>query len=381
MRRYKEKGTYVKDINAGVRVDGVFLVASASRSVTQAGAPYWSLTIADATGTLQGKIWAPVSREIEQIPSGAFAAISGQGSQFRARLEVEIRQFRMLQAEEISRLEIGSFMPASSRPGEEMLAELLALCDKELAYQPWRELIHSVFSEPEIRQRFLTFPAAKMMHHAYAGGLLEHTLNVARLCLLFADRYPVLDRQILLVGAILHDIGKIRELSGGFANDYTGEGELLGHIMLGIELLLPLLSESRIEPPLQEHLKHLIISHHGELEYGSPRLPQTAEAFALHYADNLDAKLAFCSAQFGAESQRPAWSQAVRPFNRKLLLPCTTPESSSRDAGDGEMAIEGACPAEEQSELRTEPEKAQTARNVQAGDQGDLVSFQGRQGQ
>lgn len=228
-----------------------------------------------------------------------------------------------------------ALMPASPFPLDDMLDELLGLCKEEFRHAPWRKLALSVFNNQALRAAFRVCPAAKGVHHAYVGGLLEHTLGVFRLCRRIADQYPQLDRQTLLAGALFHDFGKIREFSGGLANDYTDEGRLLGHLMLGVEMLAPHLDKSGLEENLQRHLKHLILSHHGELQFGAVRQPHTAEALALHYADNLDAKMAQCRSlfeQLGEEGQD--WTSWQATLGRPLYRAARTPESpQSSQAG------------------------------------------------
>ena len=223
------------------------------------------------------------------------------------------------------------FMASSSRPPQEMLDELEALCRKEFTYKPWRKFILSVLEDEAIRVPLLTAPAAKSVHHAWVGGLLEHTLSVATLCLRFCDHYPDLDRQTLLAGAICHDLGKIWEFSGGLANDYTDAGRLVGHINLCLGKLDRHLAKSGLDEELILHFQHLILSHHGLYEYGSPRLPQTAEAFALHYADNIDAKITQSRSLFGElEDGESGWSPYQKSLERQLFQAPKTPEAESR---------------------------------------------------
>jgi 3'-5' exoribonuclease len=194
-------------------------------------------------------------------------------------------------------------------------------------------MVFSVLQNRELRAAFRIWPAAKSIHHAYAGGLLEHTLGVFGLCRRIADHYPELDRQTLLAGAIFHDIGKIREYSGGIANDYTTEGRLLGHLELGLELLAPYLADSGLEEHLQRHLKHLVLSHHGEPEFGTARLPQTPEALALHHADNLDAKMAQCRGLFARLADGgQEWTPWQQTLGRQMHRPGRTPDEGESPA-------------------------------------------------
>jgi 3'-5' exoribonuclease len=217
-----------------------------------------------------------------------------------------------------------------------MLAELLALARKTLAHKPWRKLITSLLTDEEIAAALRAAPAAKGMHHAYAGGLLEHTLSVCRLCLRIAEHYPQLDRQALFAGAVCHDLGKLWELTPGLAIDYTTPGRLIGHISLMLEHLAPFIKKSGLEPELAEHLQHLILSHHGALEFGSPKLPATAEAMALHYADNMDAKLQQIeTALAGLEEGVGGWSAYYPPLERFLFRAMRTPGELLRPPANG----------------------------------------------
>jgi 3'-5' exoribonuclease len=182
-------------------------------------------------------------------------------------------------------------MPASKRNPDEMLRELTELARETLTHAPWRNLILALLTDEDIAPALRVAPAAKALHHAYAGGLLEHTLSVARLCLRIADHYPGLDRQALFAGAVCHDLGKLRELSSGPAVDYTTPGRLIGHIGLFADMLGGFARKAGLEEELALHLEHMILSHHGSHEFGSPRLPATAEALVLHYADITDAGL------------------------------------------------------------------------------------------
>lgn len=320
-----EKGVCVKDIVPNIHVAGLFVVGSADLGQSRNG-PFWKLLLFDSTGNVEAKIWHPLSAEFPEIVSGCIAFVSGRSSLYRDQLQLAIDQFSPLSEGHMAEIDRRDFMPASPNDPDEMLNDLKTLCLEEFKYPPWRKLILSVLNNPEYRKALVTMPAAKSVHHAYAGGLLEHTLGVCRLCRTIADQYPQLDRQTLLAGAFFHDFGKIREFSTGFVNDYTDQGKLLGHIFLGIQMLDPLMAEAKLDSHLAEHLRHLVISHHGELEYGAARLPQTPEAFALHYADNLDAKLAQCRNAFtAANTEYGTWGPWQRTLERAFFRAKPTP--------------------------------------------------------
>lgn len=321
-----EKGIYVKEIKQGETARGVFAVAEASCAMTRKNEPFWKLLLADRTGRIGAVIWPPASRLYQEIPTGGLVEAEGVAELYNDRMQLNIRWLELLDPEGKSYGILAEFMPAGREDPAALFKELRQLCRKELRHKPLLDLVEAIFGDASLRERILLAPAAKSVHQAYAGGLLEHTLNVARICLCLADLYPELDRQILLAGAILHDLGKIREYDAGIIIEYTQSGQLLGHTYLGLELLEPFLAASQLEEGLKEHLRHLVLCHHGEHEYGAAKLPQTAEAFALHHADNLDAKIDCCLANFPDKSKRPAWSARIPWLERAILLPVRTPE-------------------------------------------------------
>lgn len=322
----------VKDIAPGSDVRSLFLIASASQLQARNG-PFWRLELKDASASIEARIWSPLSQQYADIPSGSIAEVEGRAESFREHVQINVSALRLLSPEETATVDISRLVPASERPAQEMYDELLALCRKELTHKPWRKFILGVLGDETVRSGLMTAPAAKALHHAWVGGLLEHTLSVATLCMRLCDHYPTLDRQTLLAGAVCHDLGKLWELSGGLDNGYTDEGQLIGHIILGLEKLERPLSRSGLEPELAMHFKHLVLSHHGLYEYASPRLPQTAEAFALHYADNIDAKLTQSRSLFSdLEEEEAGWSPYQRSLERSIYRAPRTPEAQGKPA-------------------------------------------------
>ena len=328
-----KKTQFVKDIGFSDDVDSFFLLGSASIQQARNG-PFWRLELKDASGSLEAKIWSPQSQEYAGLAAGQIVEVQGRSSIFRDQAQVTIDRLRPLSAEETAACDLALFLPASPRRAQEMMEELEQLCHQELTYTPWKKFLLAVLRHEEIRPRLLTAPAAKSVHHAYVGGLLEHTLSVAVLALRLADHYPELDRQILLAAAVCHDLGKIWEFSGGLANDYSDDGRLLGHTLLGLERLEPFLQKSALPPELIRHFKHLVLSHHGEHQYGAPKLPQTAEAFALHHADNIDAKVAQCRHILNAFAEDDSgWSPYQPTLGRSMHQPARTPKNAAPESG------------------------------------------------
>ena len=319
----------IADITPGSEICSLLLVGAASLLQARNG-PFWRLELKDASGNIEARIWSPLSQQYTDIPSGSIVEVSGRTESFREHLQLNVTALRLLSPEEASAVDVSMLLPSSKRPAQEMYDELLGLCKKVLTHKPWRKFVLGVLQDETIRTRLMTAPAAKALHHSWVGGLLEHTLSVASLCMLMCDHYPMLDRQTLLAGAVCHDLGKLWELSGGLDTSYTDEGQLIGHIVLGLEKLERPLAKSGLEPELVMHFKHLILSHHGLLEYGSPKMPQTAEAFALHHADDMDAKLAQVSTLFPAsDGGEPAWSPYQRSLDRPIYQAPRTPNMQS----------------------------------------------------
>lgn len=313
------------DLTPGAEIFDVFLLSSAQQGQAKNG-PFWRLEFKDASGSVQGKIWSPQSQAYTELTPGCLVEVGGRVTSYREKNELHVERLRILTQEEAAALDLALFVPASRFKPEEMLKELTDLCKKTFTHKPWRKFILSVLGDEEIARKLLVAPAAKSMHHAYAGGLLEHTLSVSRLCLTIADHYPALDRQALLAGAVCHDLGKIWELTYGMTTEYSNTGLLIGHISMILERLQPFLKKSGLEPDLAEHFQHLILSHHGFLEFGSPKLPSTAEAMILHYADNIDAKLQqFSTALAHIPEGETGWSPYLPSLERSVFKPLPTP--------------------------------------------------------
>lgn len=320
-----EKGNLVRDLLPDMDITGIFIIVNPALLPSRNGV-YWRFSLVDATGSVEGKIWPPKSLEYQEMPGGRPALAKGRSLQYREQLQIRVDQLRYLTEAEAREINPGYFLPVSGRDIDGMMRELRDLAQEEFQHPAWRRLFLSVFGDAEIERGFMTSPAARNIHHAWVGGLLEHTLGVARLCMSLADSYPELDRQTLLGGAIFHDLGKIQEFSSEFAIEYTDEGQLAGHGYLGLEILLPHLRKSRLEPHLASHLKHLILSHHGLPEYGATKIPQTREAFILHFADNIDARMTQCKGIFENEKIRPGeWSSWQKALERKVYNAMPTP--------------------------------------------------------
>ena len=280
---------YIKEYKDGDRIFDIHYFKFKSSAVTKNGKSYDNVILQDKTGTLDAKIWDPNNAGIADFDAMDYIEVYGEITNFNGALQVNVKRVRRCEEGEYDEQE---YMPVSSKNLDEMYTELLALINSiENTYL--KTLLQKFFVEDKaFAQRFRKASAAKTVHHGFIGGLLEHTLGVTKLCDFYCKQYAVLNRDLLLTAAICHDMGKTREISAFPANDYTDEGQFLGHIVIGSEMLGTKIREIPNFPPmLAMELQHCILAHHGEYEFGSPKKPAIIEAVALCYADNTDAKL------------------------------------------------------------------------------------------
>ena len=327
------KTVYVQDLAVGQAVADIFVIAEAKQGTSRNG-PYWSLSLSDRSGRIDAKVWSPLAQSLPSLAAGQVARVSAQVESYRDTPQLVVRDLSLVDGD-LDHAAMAALLPISSVPPEELLRQLEELLRDNLRHKPWRKLCSLVLGDDGNRARILAAPGAKTIHHAYQGGLLEHTLAVCRICRSMAEQYPALDAEALLVAAAFHDLGKAWELSSGLARDFTDEGRLLGHIHLGLEVVEPFVRKARLEPELALHLKHMILSHHGELAYGSPKRPKTAEALVLHFADQMDSKLGTVCSAFDAEAEEGTWSPFVRSLERPLYRPRPTPKPQAANAEKG----------------------------------------------
>lgn len=279
---------YISTLREGERINEIFLCKSKQTAMTKSGKPYDNVILQDKTGTLDAKIWDVGSVGIEEFDAMDYIAITGDITSFQGNLQCSIKRARKVNEGEY---DPADYLPVSDKDVEVMYKELMGFIGS-VKNQYLSQLLHSFFDNKEFERRFKFHSAAKSVHHGFVGGLLEHTLGVTKNCDYFAKMYPVLNRDLLLTAAIFHDIGKLKELSTFPENDYTDAGQLLGHIMIGAELVGDAIKGIDGFPVvLANELKHCILAHHGELEFGSPKKPALVESLALSFADNIDAKM------------------------------------------------------------------------------------------
>lgn len=306
---------YIKDYKDGDRVFDVYFCKFKSSAVTKNGKSYDNVILQDKTGTIDAKIWDPNNAGIAEFDAMDYIEVYGDVTSFNGALQVNVKRVRKCQEGEYDESE---YMPVSKFNVEEMYTELLSTISS-IKNQYLHTLLESFFVKDEaFVKAFKKSSAAKTVHHGFIGGLLQHTLSVAKLCDYYATAYPILNRDLLLSAAIFHDIGKTKELSAFPENDYTDMGQFLGHIVMGSEMISDKVREIPGFPKMLEmELKHCILAHHGEYEYGSPKKPALIEAVALNHADDTDAKLQTFTEILEA-TKEPGWLGFNRLFDSNL---------------------------------------------------------------
>jgi 3'-5' exoribonuclease len=320
---------FVQELKENEAVISPFVVKAKSLGSTRSGAPFLSVRLGDRTGEVEGRVWERVA-ELD----GAFAVndvvrVRARVERYRDQVQLNITEIERLPREQV---DPGAFLPRTAADPEALWQELKDLAAKVQDPHLMRLLQHFL-TDRAFSREMREAPAAKSMHHAHLGGLLEHTVSVTRLLGRLCDHYPALDRDLLIAAGILHDVGKMDELSADVSIDYTDAGRLLGHVVLGAQRVAQKISQIKGFPSeLALLLQHLIISHHGEYEFGAPRRPKTPEAFALHYADDLDAKMNHLFRLLEAERTSPSrWTTFQRVHDRFIY---------KGDGGEDHAALE-----------------------------------------
>lgn len=303
---------YINTIRPGEQIRETYMAKDVKQAVTKADKTYLNVTLQDKTGTVNAKVWDPESPGIDDFSALDYINVVADTQEYKGQLQLIIRQAHKVNEKDV---DPGDYLPCSQYDIDKMYDGLMQLIDSvKTSYM--HELLMSFFDDADFKRRFCYSSAAKSVHHNFVGGLLEHTLSVARVCNFFAKHYSFLDRDLLLTAAICHDIGKIDELSPFPANDYTDDGNLLGHIVIGAEMVRDHIGEIPSFPDVKaKELIHCILAHHGELEFGSPKKPAICEAMALSFADNVDAKMqTMKQAIFDAPGSPSVW----KGFNKFL---------------------------------------------------------------
>ncbi|HUY12800.1 MAG TPA: HD domain-containing protein [Terriglobia bacterium] len=322
------KSQYVEDLEPGARIDTSFLVQSKERKIARNGSAYLDLTLRDSTGSVRAKLW-DCDRSGLDFEQDDVVSVAGSLEMYQGAPQLTIRRITRLA---IDRQDLIDYLPRSRHDPEQMFEQLLCRI-QELPETPLRQLLLAIFTDPEITARYKLAPAAVVMHHAFLGGLLEHVMSLLDLADRVCDHYTWLDRSLIFAGLLLHDLGKVEEINFERGFRYTTRGQLLGHITIGIEMIQEKLRNLPDFPtPLRDKLLHLVLSHHGKTDFGSPKEPVFPEALVVHYLDDLDSKLQSMWEQYQVDKNRLGeWTSRNRALGRELLK-MTPPEALSATA-------------------------------------------------
>lgn len=306
---------YINELREGEMINAIYFCKTKQALQTKAGKNYYSMLLQDKTGTIDAKVW-DLNNGIAHFEPMDYIAITAQVVSFQNNLQLNVKQVRKAQEGEYS---VADYMPCSEFDLDKMYQELLELMNS--VKDPYlHQLLEGIFvQDKEFADKFKKHSAAKSIHHGFIGGLLQHTLAVTKLCDFYASQYPVLNRDLLLTAAICHDLGKVEELSEFPENDYTDEGQLVGHIVMCTIMLDREMKEIQGFPvKLGNELKHCVLAHHGELEFGSPKKPALIEALALSFADNTDAKMQIFIEELKNKDEGGNWMGFNRNFESNL---------------------------------------------------------------
>lgn len=307
---------FIKDLKEGDRIFDIYLCKHRQGAVTKNGKPYENVILQDKTGTIDAKVWEPNNPGIGNYNTLDYIEVHGDVNNFQGNLQVSIKRIRVCREGEYNPAD---YLPVSGKDINVMFKELKEFIQS--IHNPWmKQLLEAFFVRDEaFAKAFCYSSAAKTVHHGFVGGLLEHTLSVTRLCDYYCKVYPILKRDLLLTAAMCHDIGKVKEISPFPENDYTDDGQLLGHIVMGSQMVAEKAAEIAEFPHVQlAQLQHCILAHHGKYEYGSPKIPALMEALALNYADDTDAKLETFKEILENNRENSGWLGYNRLFESNL---------------------------------------------------------------
>lgn len=322
------KKTFVNSIDAGQAIDDVFVARDKQIAFKKDGDPYLTLSLVDRSGEIKAVAWDNVEAISKSFVAGDYVKIKGNATEYRGALQLVVQHLNRLDSDKI---DARDFLPTTERDVDQMLDRLIQI-SQTVKHEHLSRLLSAFFEDEAFVDSFKTAPAAKKMHHAYLGGLLEHTLSIALLVQAIADHYKGINKDLLLTGGILHDIGKIQEFSYETHIDYSDEGRLLHHIVIGVEMLeRKIASINDFPEDIALVLKHMIVSHHGTRDFGSPEPPKTLEAVILHYLDQLDAKFTAVRTFMDAEDPEAAWTSYHRVLDRFFFKGKVDSSGSEKD--------------------------------------------------
>jgi 3'-5' exoribonuclease len=283
---------FVKDIQPGQQIQDIFMVTQPVLRNTTRGDLYIAMFLSDKTGKLNARMWQATEQIYQSLPSEGFVAIRGKSELYQGNLQIVVNEVQVVQPDQVR---LSDYMPRTEKNITEMFEQVKTIV-KTIRNDDLKRLTEAFLNDPELMKQFCTAPAAMQMHHNYLGGLLEHTLNMLNAAQVLFPLYPKIQKDLVLAAIFLHDMAKTQELSYKIGFSYTDRGQLLGHIIQGTQMVAQKADDLKadgtpVNPLILDNLLHIIISHHGQYEFGSPKLPATPEAFMVNYIDNLDAKM------------------------------------------------------------------------------------------
>jgi 3'-5' exoribonuclease len=310
------KTPFVTDLGTEQTITTFFLVHEKEIRNTREGKQYLRLELGDRSGTIEARMWDQFEAIAKEFGRDDFVKVQARVEIYRNRPQLSLQQVRRAKPEEV---DLADFLPHTKEDAGKLWAQLLEYANS--IADPWlQKLVGGILSDPAIAACYKRAPAAKVMHHAYIGGLLEHVVGLCGLAKQAAQHYPELNLDLLLTVAMLHDVGKLEELCYDRAIGYTTEGQLLGHIVMELETVTKAMNAIEGFPPnLKTVVQHLLISHHGQYEFGSPKLPMIREAMVFHYLDDMDSKMAAVRASLATDSGEEEWSTYSPALGRKFL--------------------------------------------------------------
>jgi len=310
------KTSFVSDLGTEQTITTFFLVHEKEIRNTRDGKAYLRLELGDRSGTIEARMWDQFEAIAKDVGRDDFVKVNARVEIYRNKPQLSLQQLRRAKPEEV---DLADFLPHTKEDVGKLWAQLLEYANS--IENPWlNKLVNGIINDPATAARYKRAPAAKVMHHAYLGGLLEHVIGLCGLAKQVVAHYPELNADLLLTVAILHDVGKLDELCYDRAIGYTTEGQLLGHIVMELETVSKAMDSIEGFPPnLKAVVQHLLISHHGQYEFGSPKLPMIREAMVFHYLDDMDSKMAAVRAALVTESGDDEWSAYSAALGRKFL--------------------------------------------------------------
>lgn len=341
---------YVEQIRERDQIESIFLVRDKITAMAKNGKPYMTLKLMDRSGEVEGRIWDRVDQLSSYFDRDDFVLINAKASVYMGKMQLVIQDLRKVEEDLV---DLADFLPVTQRDHAEMRVQLDQLLDS-LTDPHIAALLRSFFDDADFFARYSLAPAAKGMHHVYLGGLLEHSLAVAELACDLARRYPQIDRDLLLAGALLHDVGKVAELRYQRSFDYTDEGKLLGHIIIGVQMIEDRARQIEGFPnELSMLIKHLLLSHHGQYEFGSPKRPKFLEAVVLNFIDDLDSKINGIQTHLDKEPNREGnWTNYHRLYDRYFYKRAQAPAVESPPQAEPASSRPAAAPQRPRGEKK-----------------------------